>query len=736
MGLSAEEKQYFEEQFDKLIKATKYIQSEDDILMIRKAYDLANEAHANMRRKSGEPYFTHPLAVAFIVAEEIGLGPKSVVGALLHDVVEDTDYTLSDIERMFDNTIANIVDGLTKISDVLDKDSSTQVENFRKMLITMSQDIRVIFIKLADRLHNMRTLDSMPEYKQVKIVSETVYLYAPLAHRLGLYSIKTELEDIALKYQHPLIYREISRKFKETEEERNKYIEEIITPIKNLLESEGISCTIKGRTKSIYSIWNKMQTKNVPFEEIYDLFAIRIVFDHPDDLPDSKARATCYQIMAMITDIYPHHEQRVRDWIKKPKSNGYEALHVTVMGPRGKWVEIQIRSRKMDDIAERGFASHWKYKTRETGEDHSLDLIIANLIELLNSKDGNLMSFLDDLKINLFSSEVYVFTPKGEIKTMPKSATALDLGYDIHTQVGHHAIAAKVNHKLQPLSYVLNSGDQVEILTSEKQYPKREWLDFVRTPKAKSRIKSALKEERRLNIEKGMDMFFKKIRELNLKLDFKQFNELRKKYNVPNKEEFYYKIGVGQILIDDIAKQLEGRKSFFARYWKVTLRKPKTNKEPTKNSMTIETLDNKKITLAQCCNPIPGDEVAGVVNPNNSIIIHKKSCSVLINFASKFGDRIISVKWSVTKKLSFLVKLRIEGVDSMGIVHKITSIISKEANVNMKAINIDTKDELFFGEIQLFIHDVEDLQSLIKQLKKIKGVNNVIRVDNDENDPK
>ena len=485
MGLSAEEKQYFEEQFNKLIKATKYIQGEDDILMIRKAYDLANEAHANMRRKSGEPYFTHPLAVAFIVAEEIGLGPKSVVGALLHDVVEDTDYTLSDIERMFDHTIANIVDGLTKISDVLDKDSSTQVENFRKMLITMSQDIRVIFIKLADRLHNMRTLDSMPEYKQVKIVSETVYLYAPLAHRLGLYSVKTELEDLALKYQHPLIYREISRKFKETEEERNKYIEEIITPIKNLLESEGISCTIKGRTKSVFSIWNKMQTKNVPFEEIYDLFAIRIVFDHPDDLPDSKARATCYQIMSLITDIYPHHEQRVRDWIKKPKSNGYEALHVTVMGPRGKWVEIQIRSRKMDDIAERGFASHWKYKTRESGEDSSLDLIIANLNELLNSKDGNLMSFLDDLKINLFSSEVYVFTPKGEIRTMPKSATALDLAYDIHTEVGHHAIAAKVNHKLQPLSYVLNSGDQVEILTSEKQYPKREWLDFVRTPKAK-----------------------------------------------------------------------------------------------------------------------------------------------------------------------------------------------------------------------------------------------------------
>lgn len=734
MGLSAEEKQYFEEQFNKLIKATKYIQGEDDILMIRKAYDLANEAHANMRRKSGEPYFTHPLAVAFIVAEEIGLGPKSVVGALLHDVVEDTDYTLSDIERMFDHTIANIVDGLTKISDVLDKDSSTQVENFRKMLITMSQDIRVIFIKLADRLHNMRTLDSMPEYKQVKIVSETVYLYAPLAHRLGLYSVKTELEDLALKYQHPLIYREISRKFKETEEERNKYIEEIITPIKNLLESEGISCTIKGRTKSVFSIWNKMQTKNVPFEEIYDLFAIRIVFDHPDDLPDSKARATCYQIMSLITDIYPHHEQRVRDWIKKPKSNGYEALHVTVMGPRGKWVEIQIRSRKMDDIAERGFASHWKYKTRESGEDPSLDLIIANLNELLNSKDGNLMSFLDDLKINLFSSEVYVFTPKGEIRTMPKSATALDLAYDIHTEVGHHAIAAKVNHKLQPLSYVLNSGDQVEILTSEKQYPKREWLDFVRTPKAKSRIKSALKEERRLNIEKGMDMFFKKIRELNLKLDFKQFNELREKYNVPNKEEFYYKIGVGQILIDDIEKQLEGRKSFFARYWKVTLRKPKTSKEQTKNSMIIETLDNKKITLAQCCNPIPGDEVAGVVNPNNSIIIHKKSCNVLINFASKFGDRIISVKWSVTKKLSFLVKLRIEGVDSMGIVHKITSVISKEANVNMKAINIDTKDELFFGEIQLYIHDVEDLEALIKQLKKIKGVNNVIRVDHDEND--
>lgn len=734
MGLTVEEKKYFEEQFEKLIKATKYIRSDEDIELIRKAYDLANEAHAKMRRKSGEPYFTHPLAVAFIVAEEMGLGPKSVAAALLHDVVEDTDYTLQDIERMFGSTIAIIVDGLTKISDVLDKDTSTQIENFRKMLITMSQDIRVIFIKLADRLHNMRTLDSMPEYKQVKIVSETVYLYAPLAHRLGLYSIKTELEDLALKYQHPLIYREISRKFKETEEERNKYIQEIIEPIKELLSKEGIICTIKGRTKSIYSIWNKMQTKNVPFEEIYDLFAIRIVFDHPDDLSDKKARAMCYQIMSLITDIYPHNEQRVRDWVKSPKSNGYEALHVTVMGPRGKWVEIQIRSRKMDDIAERGLASHWKYKNREEGVNDSIDAIIANLNELINSKDGSLISFLDDLKINLFTSEVYVFTPKGEIRKMPKSATALDLAYAIHTEIGNHAIAAKVNHKLQPLSYVLNSGDQIEILTSDKAYPKREWLDFVITPKAKSKIKSALKEERRLNIEKGMDIFLNKIHQLNLKLDFKQFNDLREIYKVPNKEEFYYKIGTGQILIDDVQKQLEGRKSFFARYWKLSLKKSKSQKSNDKNSIVIDSLDSKKITLANCCNPIPGDDVAGVLNPNNSIIIHKKTCTNLVNYASKYGDKIIAIKWSIRKKLSFLVKLKIEGIDRMGIVHQLTTVISKEANVNIKSICIDTKEDLFFGDIQLFVHDVDDLKNLMNQLIKIKGVNKVIRVDNDEND--
>ena len=403
MSLTKEEKIWIENQFDELLKVSKRIKSTEDKELVRKAFDLANEAHSKMRRKSGEPYFSHPIAVAKIVAEEIGLGPKSIASALLHDVVEDTDLTLIDIERMFGTTIAGMIDGLTKISNVLDKDASLQVENFRKMLMTMSQDVRVIFIKLADRLHNMRTLDSMPEYKQIKICSETIFLYAPLAHRLGLYSIKTELEDLALKYEHPLIYREIERKFKETEEERAKYTEEIIEPLKQVLENDGIKSTIKGRLKSIYSIWNKMQSKGVPFEEIYDLFAIRIIFDHPDNYPDKQARSQCYHIMALITDIYPHHEQRIRDWVKNPKANGYEALHVTVMGPRGQWVEVQIRSRKMNDIAEKGLASHWKYKTNDTGSTGSLDILISTLQNSLSNNQIDSLAFLDDFKLNIYN---------------------------------------------------------------------------------------------------------------------------------------------------------------------------------------------------------------------------------------------------------------------------------------------------------------------------------------------
>lgn len=731
MGLTKEEEIWIESQFDELIKVSKRLRSQDDIDLVRKAFDLANEAHSKMRRKSGEPYFTHPIAVAMIVASEIGLGVKSIVSALLHDVVEDTDYTLNDIETLFGPSIAGIVGGLTKIANILDKDASLQVENFRRMILTMSQDIRVIFIKLADRLHNMRTLDSMPEYKQIKIASETTYLYAPLAHRLGLYSIKTELEDLALKYEHPLIYWEISKKFTETEEERNKYIEQIKLPIQKVLEEENIKANIIGRTKSIYSIWNKMRTKNVPFEEIYDLFAIRIIFDHPDDYPDSKARAKCYHIMALITNIYPHLEDRVRDWIAKPKANGYEALHVTVMGPNGDWIEVQIRSRKMNDIAEKGLASHWKYKANNKDALGNLDNLINTLQQTLENNVNDTLSFLDDVKMNIFTKEVYVFTPKGEIKKIPSGATVIDFAYEIHTEVGNKAIAAKVNHQLKPLSHVLKSGDQVEILTSDKQSPKREWLNFAITTKAKNRIKSSLKEDRRYHIDKGQEIFIKKVRELNLKLDHKRFKELRKTYNTPHKEDFYFKIGSGLIQIDDLEKQAAKTFKTFASYWKLSIPKFRTSQPKSKKNTLIidDNADTKRITLAKCCNPIPGDEVAGFVNPNESIIIHKRICERLTNLAATQGDRIISVKWTSYKLQSFKAKIQIEGMDKLGMLNKITKVISLDSRVNIKTLSFNTDDEIFSGEIILYVHNLQDLEDIMKDLLKIDGVEKVTRLE-------
>ncbi|HOD88452.1 MAG: bifunctional (p)ppGpp synthetase/guanosine-3',5'-bis(diphosphate) 3'-pyrophosphohydrolase [Bacteroidales bacterium] len=731
MGLTKEEEIWIESQFDELIKVSKRLRSQDDIDLVRKAFDLANEAHSKMRRKSGEPYFTHPIAVAMIVASEIGLGVKSIVSALLHDVVEDTDYTLNDIETLFGPSIAGIVGGLTKIANILDKDASLQVENFRRMILTMSQDIRVIFIKLADRLHNMRTLDSMPEYKQIKIASETTYLYAPLAHRLGLYSIKTELEDLALKYEHPLIYWEISKKFTETEEERNKYIEQIKLPIQKVLEEENIKANIIGRTKSIYSIWNKMRTKNVPFEEIYDLFAIRIIFDHPDDYPDSKARAKCYHIMALVTNIYPHLEDRVRDWIAKPKANGYEALHVTVMGPNGDWIEVQIRSRKMNDIAEKGLASHWKYKANNKDALGNLDNLINTLQQTLENNVNDTLSFLDDVKMNIFTKEVYVFTPKGEIKKIPSGATVIDFAYEIHTEVGNKAIAAKVNHQLKPLSHVLKSGDQVEILTSDKQSPKREWLNFAITTKAKNRIKSSLKEDRRYHIDKGQEIFIKKVRELNLKLDHKRFKELRKTYNTPHKEDFYFKIGSGLIQIDDLEKQAAKTFKTFASYWKLSIPKFRTSQPKSKKNTLIidDNADTKRITLAKCCNPIPGDEVAGFVNPNESIIIHKRICERLTNLAATQGDRIISVKWTSYKLQSFKAKIQIEGMDKLGMLNKITKVISLDSRVNIKTLSFNTDDEIFSGEIILYVHNLQDLEDIMKDLLKIDGVEKVTRLE-------
>ena len=732
MGLTEEDKIWIENQYVELINSAKRVKTEEGRQLIRRAFDLANEAHANMRRHSGEPYFTHPIAVAKIIAQEIGLGAKSISCALLHDVVEDSDYTIGDMERLFGPTIANIIYGLTKISNVLDKDSSLQIENFRKMLMTMSQDLRVIFIKLADRLHNMRTLDAMPEYKRMKIASETMYLYAPLAHRLGLYLIKTELEDLALKYEHPLMYREITQKFANTEEERVKYIDKIIKPIQEILDKENIKCTIRGRLKSIYSIWHKMHTKNIAFDEIYDIFAIRVVFDHPDDFTDDKARKQCRHIMALITDAYNYNPNRTRDWLRQPKPNGYQALHITIMGPEGKWVEIQIRSKKMDDIAERGLAAHWKYKTNENQSNSNLDEVIEKLKISLASVETNEdpFAFLDNFKMNIVISEIYVFTPKGKLIKLPKGSTVIDMAYHIHTDIGNTAIAAKVNYKLQPLNFVLHSGDQVEILTSTKQIPNKEWLNFATTSSAKSKIKNFFKEERLLNIEKGQEIFSNKIKNLQLNLSHKALKDLREKYDTQSKEDFYYKIGTGKIFIDDIEKQLTyNSNNFFGKFWKITTVKPKIEKKLNRrDTLKIQDIDNQKCTFATCCNPIPGDDVAGIINPNNSVIIHKKTCNEYVSFAAKQGNKIISIEWTTYKLLSFLVKIKIEGVDKLGLVYNVTRVISQDADVNIKSLSFSTNNGVFTGEIDLYIHNNQDLTDIISRIKSVEGVEKIKRV--------
>ena len=737
MALTAEEQTYIEQLYDDLIKSAKRLKTDEDIAFVRKAFELANEAHSKMRRKSGEPYIIHPIAVAKIVASEIGLGRKAIASALLHDVVEDTDYTVADIERMFGPKIASIVEGLTKISTILDQDASKQIENFRKMLMTMSEDIRVIMIKLADRLHNMRTLDSMPEYKQVKIASETSNVYAPLAERLGLYSIKTELEDLSLKFTNPTAYNEISKKINETQIDRDKYIDDFIVPLRKIMDDNGIKCTIKGRMKSVYSIWRKMQKQNIPFEDVYDLFAIRIIFDHPDDMTDDKARETCYRIMSLITNVYEYHPGRIRDWVKKPKPNGYEALHVTVMGPLGRWVEIQIRSRKMDDIAEKGIASHWKYKTGEKGNNPGLNSLIENMKETLSNTESS-FDFLDDFKLDIFTKEIHIFTPKGEIVDIPKGSTVIDFAYDIHTDVGNHAIAAKVNHKMAPLSQTLYSGDQVEILTSRKQTPKIEWLNFAMSARAKSLIKKALKADKSSDIDKGRRIFEKKQKELNLVLESKDIRHLREKLDINSDDEFFYQLGSGQIKENDITEIMTmlndqnntKQDGFFTKFWKLGMGKSSTSAKDGKISHKDTFVINdaeKRFSLATCCNPIPGDEVVGYITPTNMVIVHKKDCPELKGLAATHGEKIVTIEWESYKGQSYEVQINIEGIDHLGLVYNITKLISQEANVNSNMLHFETNGEIFTGKINLFVQNKYNLDNLIRRMLEIDGVIKVSR---------
>ncbi len=741
--LTEDEEKLIFQQFNLLMQNCFRCQQPEDKALIEKAFKIAYDAHKNMRRRSGEPYILHPLAVARIVSEDIGLGVKAIVSALLHDVVEDTEISLEEIERNFGSKIASIIDGLTKIKELFDERSSLQAENFKKMLLTLSDDVRVILIKLADRLHNMRTLSSMPRDKQIKIASETIYLYAPLAHRLGLYSIKTELEDLSLKYRYPEKYEEIEQKLAETASEREAFITRFIEPIKESLLRQNIKFEISGRLKSIYSIWNKMQTKHVTFEEIYDLFAIRIVFEPFSEIPE---KAQCWNIYSIVTDIYTPKPDRIRDWVSTPKTNGYEALHVTVMSPTGRWVEVQIRSKRMDEIAERGFAAHWKYKAGDSHESE-LDKWLKKLRELLNDPNSNALEFIDDFKLNLFSAEIHVFTPKGELRTLPKGSTVLDFAYDIHSHIGNKAIGAKVNHKLVPLNYELTSGDQVEIITSDKVRVQREWLDIVITAKAKTAIKNTLKADTRNRLEKGKTILENKLKELNLTPSARILQKLLLAYNVTNKEELYSKIGSEIIQLDDLPKILrKNTKNKWVRYWEITLGIAKNDlngdeeyvsdanfnkKEPY---ILKENPDDQSIsyTIAKCCNPIPGDDVIGYRNVLNSIVIHKSKCPTAVKLLSSQSDRIVPTKWTTHKILSFLVKIALQGIDRFGIYNQIISTITKELNINIRTINLAAHDGIFEGEIELYVHNINDLQKLITNIGKIKGVERVNRVENYE----
>ena len=727
------------EAYNDLIKNCGRCNKKEDKELVEKAFNLANEAHRGMRRKSGEPYIIHPISVAKIVANEIGLGAKSIACSLMHDVVEDTEYTLDDIRIQFGDKIASIVDGLTKISGVFDNKMSLQAENFRKMLLTLSDDVRVILIKIADRLHNMRTLQALPESKRITISAETIYLFAPLAHRLGLYAIKTELEDLSLKYRHPQIYNDIVNKISENEKRRQLFINKFSLPIIEKLGENEIKFRINGRPKSIYSIWNKMKNKNIPFEEVYDLLAIRIIFEAKDDIPE---KTQCWNIYSLITDIYMPKPDRIRDWVSTPKSNGYEALHATVMGPNGKWVEVQVRSERMDDIAERGFAAHWKYKSN-TSHESELDRWLKSIRELLENPYSNALEFLDEFKMNLFASEIFIFTPKGEIINLPQNSTCLDFAYEIHSEIGNKSIGAKVNHKLVGLRHRLNSGDQVEILTSDRQKPQREWMEFVTTAKAKSSIKQALKSEIKNRIEKGKTLLEEKLAEVGLRPSSRIFRKLLPEYQVVSKDELYSKIGSGIIVLNDLKKVLKkNTKSKLIRYWELQFSSKGKSEDKKKEKFDklnkYETFVIKEdpdstqpdYITSKCCNPIPGDDVVGYKNIETEIVeIHKNNCPNAIRLMTRQANSIISVKWTTNKILSFLVKIKITGIDKFGIYNEITTVITKNLNANIRNINLSSHDGIFEGTIDLYVHDTKDLNTMILNISKIKGVDSVSRVE-------
>ncbi len=755
-----DEERMIEEEFQGLLNDYLNSNHRKKVDIITRAFNMAREAHKGARRRSGEPYIMHPLAVARIVSREMGLGSTSISAALLHDVAEDTDYTVEDIRALFGDKIAQIVDGLTKISSgMFGEDVSAQAENFRKLLLTMSDDIRVILIKIADRLHNMRTLSSMSPAKQFKITGETLYIYAPLAHRLGLFAIKTELEELCFKYEQPDVYADLIRKIKESAPERNKVYENFAVPVVKSLDKMGIDYEMRARVKSVYSIWNKMQSKGIEFHEVYDLFAVRIIFEVYPGMDEKKQ---CWDIYSAITDIYKLRPDRIRDWVSHPKANGYQALHLTVMGPDGKWIEIQIRSRRMDDIAEKGFAAHWKYKDSRVEEDNELDKWLKTIQEVLANPNPNAIDFLDTVKMNLFSSEIFVFTPKGEIKTLPQGATALDFAYTIHTRVGDQCLGAKVNHKLVPLSHKLQSGDQVEILTSQSVEPQPEWINFVSTAKARTKIEASLRRQRRRIGEKGKEMLEKLFD--GEPIDNTTFNKILHIYKAENKEDLYFLIGNNEVTLPENREAFKKMKpstpekqdNLFVRYVKQAMNAIKKSPEskavndaageshlqpivgtpmeppnPKVDRNAVYQLTEVKLRknfiVPSCCNPLPGDDVFGYITEKEEVEVHKLACQTGMKLKSNFGNRIIEVAWGDYRQYLFMASIVFTGIDRVGILSNILAKLTEGVTVNIQGVNVASKDGIFEGVFNLQVHSAQEVNELCAKIAKVDGVTTVHR---------
>lgn len=713
-----------------------------ELEMVQKAFDFANEAHKGVRRRSGEPYILHPIAVAKIVVSNIGLGYKSIVAALLHDVVEDTNYTVDDLRSLFGDKVATLVDGLTKIKTVLDNEDkaeqkSMQAENFKRILLTLNDDVRVVLIKLADRLHNCRTIEFMPEHKRDKILSETMYIFIPLAHRLGLYGVKSEMEDIWLRYKEPDAFNEITAKINRNVTDKDKQINDFIAPIDDALKAAGFRYEIKKRVKTPYSIWNKMNTKGITFDQIYDLYAVRIIFD-PEALSGESERDQCYHVFSIITGIYRYKSDRVRDWVNYPKNNGYEALHCTLMSHTGIWIEVQIRSRRMNDIAEKGIAAHWAYKKDGFAEENEseMDKWIVKVKDIIANPDVNALELLDMVHNDLIKTDILVFTPKGEQRSIEKGATALDFAYSIHSEIGNKAIAAKVNLRLVPLSYVLKTGDQIEIITAENEKPKREWLQFVKTGKARNFIMNQLKSERNESIEIGKKMLEDQLETLGYKLNDKTIHALMEAYEIfdSRPDEMYFRIGAGMIKLSGLSEILKKWHEKSKKGWSFPWFGGKTKEREKKQEYVISDSDDdgNRYIIASCCNPIPGDSVVGFLASDGTVTVHKRTCKTANNLASKFGDKIVMPQWNSSSKsrnLSFLVRLSLSGVDRIGIINEITRYISFVMSVNIKSFCLSTDDGVFDGYIDLYVHDMADLEKLIRKLQKIEGIRNVVRTD-------